>query len=51
MMPKIIHQEKKENPLVCKNSNIKICIICGNDNIESFEFGISCEECGSLLVR
>ncbi len=51
MMPKLVHQEKKEESLVCKNSNIRICTICGHDQIESFEFGISCEECGSLLER
>lgn len=51
MMPKLTYQEKNDEPLVCKNINIRICTVCGDDRIESFEFGISCEECGSLLVR
>lgn len=50
-MKQIIAQEKENDPLVCKNSKIRICTICGHDQIEFFEFGISCEECGSLLER
>ncbi len=33
------------------NQNIKICIICGYDKIDSFEFGVSCEECGASFGR
>lgn len=51
MKTKIIHQEKNDESLVYVNSNIKICIICGNHNIEFFEHGISCEECGTTFGR
>lgn len=51
MLVKLCAQEKEDDPLICKNLNIRICTICGHDKIESFEFGISCEECGSLLER
>ena len=32
------------------NSKLKICIECGHSNVDSYEFGISCENCGSLFV-
>ena len=51
MIQQISQNQVKEGILVCKNSEVRICIICGCDKIESFEFGISCEECGSLLER
>ena len=42
---------KENNQLEYSNQNIKICIICGNDKIEYFEHGISCEECGASFRR
>ena len=50
-MTKLILQEKKDDLLIVKNVDIRICIICGNDQIESYEFGLSCEECGTLMRR
>ena len=51
MTVKLSYQEKNTDSLVYVNSKIKICIFCGNDKIESHEFGVSCEECGTELRR
>jgi len=32
------------------SSKIKICVFCGHTLVDNYEFGISCENCGSLLV-
>jgi len=32
------------------NCNLKICIECGYSHIEQYEFGLSCENCGALLL-
>ena len=37
--------EEKERNHVRKY--VRICISCGNPNVEEYEFGISCERCGS----
>lgn len=42
---------KYKNDLEIKNNDIKICINCGNSKIDSYEFAISCEDCGILLWR
>ncbi len=26
---------------------LKICVACGNTQVEEYEFGISCEHCGT----
>ncbi|MDX1596071.1 MAG: hypothetical protein R3327_03945 [Nitrosopumilaceae archaeon] len=31
--------------------DVKICLDCGSGIIDCLEFAISCENCGSLLVR
>jgi len=51
MKPEIIYTQKIKDSLNLVNQDIKICIICGCDKIESHEFGISCEDCGALLWR
>ena len=51
MIVEFSYQEKNKDSLVYVNSKIKICIICGNDKIESHEFGVSCEECGTTFGR
>ena len=42
---------QKNSELKIKNKDIKICINCGNSKIDSYEYGISCEDCGILLWR
>ena len=32
------------------NSRLRICVECGHLKPDTFEFGISCELCGSLFV-
>lgn len=32
------------------NSRLQICVECGHLKPDKFEFGISCEICGSLFV-
>jgi len=51
MQPEIIERKNKNQNLAYKNSQIKICIVCGYDKIESYEFGVSCEDCGALFGR
>ncbi len=43
-MKQEIIQENKEEFLQIVNPEIKICIVCRYDKIESFEFGMSCED-------
>ncbi|WP_185736617.1 hypothetical protein [Candidatus Nitrosopumilus sp. SW] len=43
--------QKNNDNLKIKNNEIRICIHCGNVKIDSYEFGISCEDCGILLWR
>lgn len=31
------------------DSRIRICINCGNINVDLYEFGMSCESCGISL--
>ena len=50
MMVQPNHKEKTDE-LVYVNPDLKICIICGSEKIESYEFGVSCEECGTLFGR
>ena len=51
MREKMVHgQEKNSTPQIV-NQNIRICIICGYDKVESHEFGMSCEECGASFGR
>jgi len=39
------------NEVSVKNSDVLICINCGSVQIDSYEFGISCEDCGALIWR
>lgn len=50
-MKQEIIQENKEECLQIVNPETKICIVCGYDKIESFEFGMSCEDCGTSFGR
>ena len=50
MKQELVYQ-KENNSLEYSNQDIKICILCGHGKIESFEHGISCEECGALFRR
>jgi len=51
MRQEIVYTEEGNGNLLIKNKDIRICIICGYDKVESHEFGISCEECGAQLGR
>ena len=51
MRQEIVYAEEENSKMQIKNQDIKICIICGYDKVESHEFGISCEECGALFGR
>ncbi len=51
MEQEIIYKKNNNGNLIYKNSKIRICLICGNNKIDSFEFGVSCEECGTLFGR
>lgn len=50
MKQELVYQ-KENDSLEYSNQHIKICILCGYEKIESFEHGISCEECGALFRR
>jgi predicted RNA-binding Zn-ribbon protein involved in translation (DUF1610 family) len=39
------------NEVSVKNNDVQICISCGSLLIDSYEFGISCEDCGALIWR
>ncbi len=39
------------NEVSVKNKDVLICINCGSLQIDSYEFGISCEDCGALIGR
>ncbi|KAF6247352.1 hypothetical protein C6990_02470 [Nitrosopumilus sp. b3] len=47
----ILQKVNEKEFLQIVNHEIKICIICGYDKIESFEHGMSCEECGASFGR
>ena len=51
LMMEQVNLKEKTDELVYVNPDIRICLICGDDRIESHEFGISCEECGTLFGR
>ena len=51
MRQEVIQEVIEKEFLQIANPEIKICIICGYDKIESYEFGISCEECGTSFGR
>ena len=38
-------KDKEEEPIVSRQ--LKICIACGNTEVQEYEFGISCEICGT----
>ena len=37
-------EKEKLGPI---SRQIKICVACGNMDIEEYEFGLSCERCGT----
>jgi hypothetical protein len=51
MQLEIIERRINHKDLVYKNLKIRICIICGYDKIESYEYGVSCEDCGTSFGR
>lgn len=51
MQQEINYRKENKNELIYRNPKIRICIICGDDKIESHEFGVSCEDCGALFWR
>ena len=48
IIPYVNYKLTEESLLV--DSRLKICIECGQDKVESYEFGISCEICGVLHI-
>ena len=40
-------RETKEINIGLVSRQLKICIACGNTQVEEYEFGISCERCGT----
>jgi len=46
--PKVTKNNFKKKGI---SKDIKICLECGSGKIEELEFGISCEDCGVLLLR
>ncbi len=50
MKQKIVQKENSKL-LNYVNPDIRICIECGCDKIESYEHGVSCEECGAFFGR
>ena len=50
-MEQTIVQKNKSESLEYVNPDILICIICGNEKIESYEHGVSCEDCGAFFGR
>ena len=47
-IPCIDYNQTQRNLLV--DPRLKICIECGHEKVERYEFGISCENCGVLHV-
>ena len=45
-IPKINYQNTEKKFLI--DSRLRICIECGHSEIDYYEFGLSCENCGSL---
>ena len=48
IIPNIEYESTEKNLLV--DHRLRICIECGQSNVENYEFGISCENCGSLII-
>ena len=51
MEQKTIQKKNNNKCLVYLNANIKICLMCGNSDVEFLEYGVSCEECGTTFGR
>lgn len=47
-IPNIEYESTEKNLLV--DHRLKICVECGQSNVENYEFGISCENCGTLVI-
>ncbi len=41
------HEKKLKKAFL--DTRIKICIQCGNEKVELYEHGMSCESCGTSL--
>ena len=41
-----LYQHRKDPIKKRHNTDLKICVNCGNTEIQEYEFGISCELCG-----
>ena len=48
IFPNVNYGQTSQNLLV--DSRLKICIECGHSIVDKYEFGISCEDCGILLI-
>ena len=48
-METIVIKSKKGKDKHTVDSRIRICINCGNVNIDFYEHGVSCETCGADL--
>ncbi|NIM25911.1 MAG: hypothetical protein GTN97_02100 [Nitrosopumilaceae archaeon] len=47
-VPNVDYNFTEKNLLV--DPRLKICTECGQSSVENYEFGISCEFCGTLLI-
>ena len=47
--PNVDYDFTEKNLLV--DPRLMICTECGQSSVESYEFGISCEDCGALIGR
>ena len=43
----ITKERRKEEENCLIRRQIRICIACGNSQVDEYEFGISCERCGT----
>ena len=48
IIPYIVYESTEKNLLV--DHRLRICVECGQSNVENYEFGLSCENCGALLI-
>lgn len=48
ILPNVNYGKTEKKFLV--DSRLKICIECGHSGVDNYEFGISCENCGTLFL-
>ncbi len=46
MKSKIVFKEKEKDHV---DSRIRICVTCGSTVVDVYEYGISCEKCGTSV--